>query len=162
MSYNQIMDQISIRQMELDDYEQVQSVDILTQRQYLGSKFDDMSQEEQESHLVSRKSEFQTNIDTGYCFVAEHGEKIVGFILAYETLPFAGTLNIRYVGINPIHQREGIGQLLYKELINKARENGIKKIQALINLDNPNSIKLHEKVEFKLVDRKEATLILDK
>lgn len=144
--------------MIIDDFKQVRDVDILTQQQYLGTKFDQMSEEEQNSHLVSRKSEFQINVDTGYCFVAEKDGKIVGFILAHELLPFRRYLYIRYICIHPDLQGVGIGSLLYNKLIDKAKQNGVKEIRSLINLDNSRSIKLHEKVGFILNDRKEAVL----
>ena len=154
---------IFIRSMTIKDYDQVHEMDTLTQKQYLGAKFDQMSEKEKDPHLVSRKSEFQINVNTGYCFIAEDENKnIVGFILAHETLPFHGTLYIRYIGIKPEVQRQGIGQLLYKKLIEKARETNIKKIVGLANNDNPNSIKLFEKVGFKLTDRKQAILELGK
>ncbi len=153
---------VLIRPMTISDYGQVYEVDILTQRQYLGQNFDQMSKEEQDAHLVSRKSEFQLNVDTAYCFVAEDSEKIVGFLLAHETLPFHGTLYIRYIGLCPEYQGKGIGLLLYEKLIEKAKQTGIKKIWALINTDNPKSIELHSKAGFKLSDRKEATLELNK
>jgi len=149
---------IIVRPMNIDDYEQVHMVDILTQKQYLGEKFDQMNEEEQDSHLVSRKSEFQINVDTGFCFVAENDKRIVGFILAHETLPFRGTLYIHYIGLDPKLQGKGIGLLLYKKLIEKAEQTDIKKVWGLINTDNPNSIKLHEKAGFKINDRKEAVL----
>lgn len=149
--------------MTVEDYEQVHNVDILTQRQYLGAIFDRMSEEEKDFHLVSRKSEFQINVDTGYCFVAEDEMKnIVGFVLAHETLPFHGTLYIRYIGVKPETQGRGIGQSLYEKLIEKAKETDIKKIIGSVNNDNPNSIKLFEKVGFKLNDRKRAVLELSK
>jgi len=154
---------ITIRPVTINDYEQVRDVDILTQRQYLGKKFDEMNEEEQNLHLVSRKSEFQINVDTGYCFVAEDEKKnIFGFVLAHETLPFRGTLFVHYIGVRPKVQGQGIGELLYKKLIEKAEQTGIKKITGLVNIDNPNSIKLFEKVGFKLSDRKEAVLELSK
>jgi ribosomal protein S18 acetylase RimI-like enzyme len=93
---------ISIRSMTIEDYEQVHDVDVMTQKQYLSAKFDQMGEEEKDSHLVSRKSEFQINVDTGYCFVAENEMRnIVGFVLAHETLPFHGALYIRYIGVKP-------------------------------------------------------------
>jgi L-amino acid N-acyltransferase YncA len=153
---------IIVRPMNIDDYEQVHMVDILTQKQYLGEKFDQMSEEEQDSHLVSRKSEFQTNVDTGFCFVAEGDKRIVGFVLAHETLPFYGTLYIHYIGLDPKLQGKGIGLLLYKKLIEKAEQTGIKKVWGLINTDNPSSIKLHKKAGFKINDRKEAVLKISK
>lgn len=149
--------------MTINDYEQVREVDILTQKQYLGAQFDRMSEEEKNSHLVSRKSEFQINVDTGYCFVAEDEIKnIVGFVLAHETLPFHGKLYIRYVGVKPGVQGQGIGKLLYRKLIGKAEQTRIREITGLVNTDNPNSIKLFEKVGFKLNDRKQAILKLSK
>jgi L-amino acid N-acyltransferase YncA len=154
---------ITIRSMTIDDYEQVRDVDMLTQKQYLGAQFDHMSEEEKNSHLVSRKSEFQINVDTGYCFVAEDEmKKIVGFVLAHETLPFHGKLYIRYVGVKPEVQGQGTGELLYRKLIGKAEQAGIREITGLVNTDNPNSIKLFEKVGFKLDDRKQAILELNK
>jgi len=153
---------VEIRSMIYTDYEQVHTVDILTQKQYLGDKFDRLNKDEQDSHLVSRKSEFDINIETGYCFVAHNDKKIIGFILAHETLPFHGTLYVRYIGIDPDFQGKGIGLLLYYKLIEKARQTGIKEVQALINTDNPWSIKLHEKTGFSLINRKEAVLQLRK
>ncbi len=151
---------ISVRPMTIDDYEAVHKVDILTQKQYLGKKYDELSAEEQDKHLVSRRSEFQINVDTDYCFVAENNDQIIGFLLSYETLPFHGTIYIHYIGLNPKYQGKEIGLLLYKKLIEKAKHNYIKKIRSFINLDNPKSIKLHEKAGFKLKDRKEAILEL--
>jgi len=149
--------------MNVEDYGQVHTVDILTQKQYLGANFDQMNEEEKNSHLVSRRSEFQINVDTGYCFVAENEMKnIVGFVLAHETLPFHGKLYIRYVGVNPEVQGHGIGLLLYRKLIEKAEKAGIREITGLVNTDNPNSIKLFEKVGFKLNERKQAILVISK
>jgi len=59
---------IIVRSITVDDYEQVRNVDVLTQKQYLGVKFNQMNEEEKNSHLVSRKPEFQINVDTGNCF----------------------------------------------------------------------------------------------
>ena len=102
---------ITIRLMTADDYSQVHQVDILTQKQYLGTKFDQMSEEE---------------------------------------------------GVSPKTQGKDIGLLLYQKLIKKAKQAGIKKIWSLINIDNPQSMKLHEKIGFKLNDRKEAILDMNK
>lgn len=151
---------ITTRRMKTSDYEAVRHIDILTQKQYLGQDFESMNQEEQEDHLVSRKSEFQINLTTGYCFVAEEDNKIIGFLLAYETLPFRGTVYVNYIGIHPENQGQGIGSLLYDALIDKTRQNGLKKIKALINIDNPKSIRLHQKTGFSLSDCKEAVLNL--
>jgi ribosomal protein S18 acetylase RimI-like enzyme len=151
---------ITVRQMTIDDYEQVREVDISTQKQYLGRKFDELSSEELEEHLVSRRSEFSFNVGTGCCFVAEDNNRIIGFILSYEIPSFIGTLYIRYIGIDPDYQNKGVGSLLYEKLVEKAKDKKIKRIWALIDVDNPRSIKLHEKIGFKMRDKKEAILDL--
>lgn len=151
---------IAIRLMKMSDYSQVNNVDVLTQQQYLGKTFNEMTPKEQETHLVSRKSGFALNVATGYCFVAETNEEIVGFILAYETLPFHGTISIRYIGVNPKYQGKGIGLLLIKKIIEKAKENNIGVIRSLINTDNQPSIKLHKNAGFAIRLREEAVLEL--
>ncbi len=151
---------IKIREMTNEDYPAVYSVDVSAQKQYLDEDFENMSEDERESHLISRKSEFSINVSTGFCFVAEIDDKIVGFIFSYETLPFKGTLFLSYICINPDYQNKGIGPLLYEGLIEKAKRMNIKKIKGLINVDNPKSIRFHEKIGFKLSDRKEAVLNL--
>lgn len=152
------MAKIIIRKLKLSDYSGVRQVDELTQCQYLGEKWEKFSLNEKERHLVSRKKEFEINVKTGYSLVATMNKKIVGFLLAHETLPFRGTLYIHHIAIEPNFQGKGVGVLLYKQLIKLAKLSKIKNITALINTDNPKSIKLHKKLGFKLQDRKEAIL----
>ncbi|MEM7134483.1 MAG: GNAT family N-acetyltransferase [Chloroflexota bacterium] len=159
------MVEIKVRPLRLDDHVGVSAVDEATQKQYLGNAWDILSDLEKDAHLTSRGSEFAMNIATGYGYVAVNvaefaDEHILGFVLAYEALPFRDHVYIRYIAIHPEYQARGIGGLLYKAVIEKAEQNGISKIATLINLDNPESMKLHEKVGFKLITRKEAILPL--
>ena len=156
------MNNIIIRQLKKQDYKAVRDIDIITQKKYLGSQWDKLSNSERNKHLVSRNTEFDINVRSGYSYVALIHREIIGFIFAYETYPFIKNIYIRYIGINTTYQGRGIGLLLYAELIKKARKNKIKKITALVNLDNPNSIKLHEKAGFILRDRKQADFCLQK
>lgn len=149
-----------IRKLQMKDYNQVRKVDIQTQVQYLGNKFKGRSRKEQEKHLVSRKKEFALNVRSKYSFVASLNNQIIGFILAHENRPFLDSLYIRYVGILPQYQGQGIGLALYRALIEAARKNKLETITALINLDNPPSMKLHKKAGFNLKTRKEAVLKL--
>jgi L-amino acid N-acyltransferase YncA len=155
------MKTIYIREMGANDYIGVRSVDELTQKQYRGAAWDNLSEAEKDIHLKSRRSEFDLNLNTGYCFVGVADEEVVGFILAHETLPFRGGIYIRHIAVHPDYQSIGIGSKLYQALIGKAKATGIQKITALINLDNPNSIRLHEKMNFELIDRKQAFLKFD-
>jgi L-amino acid N-acyltransferase YncA len=153
------MKTVHIREMRANDYVGVRIVDELTQKQYHGAAWNNLSEVEKDIYLKSRRSEFDLNLDTGYCFVGVT-EEVVGFILAHETLPFRGVIYIRHIAIHPNYQGTGIGSKLYQALIDKAKATGIQKITALINLDNPNSIRLHEKMNFELIDRKQAFLKL--
>lgn len=146
--------------MRQEDYQGVRAIDELTQRQYLGSRWNRLSESEKESHLKSRLSEFKINLDTGYSFIAVVNKKIIGFVFAHETLPFCGKLYIRHIAVHPDYQGQGIGFFLYRKLIEKAKRTQITEVAALINTDNPQSIKLHEKAGFALKDRKEAILRL--
>ena len=152
------MNKIIIRRLKLADYSGVRQVDELTQYQYLGEKWKKFSLREKEKHLVSRRKEFGINVKTGYSLVATMDGKTIGFLFAYKTLPFHGALYIHHLAIEPNFQGKGVGALLYKELIRLAKPTKIKRIVALINLDNPKSMRLHEKLGFKLQDRKEAIL----
>jgi L-amino acid N-acyltransferase YncA len=154
------MDGTIIRELAQQDFAGVRYVDELTQRQYAGATWDQLTDEEREEHLVSRRSDFDINLETGYCFVATSADLIIGFLFAFEVLPFGGTIYINYIGVAPEYQGHGIGLLLYSRLIDKAKRNGIKAITSLINLDNAYSMKLHQKAGFVLQDRKEARLAL--
>jgi len=109
-------------------------------------------------HLISKKPEFYLYIKIGYSFVAKMDGEIVGMLLVSKHSCYSKRLFVDYIAINPVYQGKGVGLLLYKALINKAKKSEIAVIKALISLDNPNSIKLHEKVGFHLKDRKEAVL----
>lgn len=136
---------ITIRPLTSKDYEQVKNIDTLTQKQYLGENL-----EVNEEKLISKKSEFKINVNTGFSLVANKNGAIVGFLFAHETLPFPGTLHIRHIAIMPECQGQGIGGKLYEKLIEIAKRKNIQKIESYINDDNPNSQKLHKKVGFKL------------
>ena len=136
-------------------------MDELTQQQYLGETWTKLEETEKEKHLKSRFNEFQTNINTGYSFIAESNGIIVGFIFAFENLPYGDELIIRHITVHPKFQRRGIGTKLYLALIAKAREETKTLIDSWINIDNPKSIILHEKMGFNVNDWKRATLDLE-
>jgi len=130
------MGKVEIREMQQNDYAGVRTVDELTQKQYHGIDWDRLSKEEKELCLKSRASEFELNVKTGYCYVAIREGKIVGFVLAQETLPFCGTIYIRHIAIDPDYQGSGIGPQLYEAVIKRAKETGMKRITSLINPAN--------------------------
>ena len=144
--------------MESTDYSGVMDVDILTQKQYLGEKWNNLTKQERKECLVARKPYYNEYLREAYSFVAKLDNQIIGFLLAKKVGPYTNKLYIEYVAINPQYQGMGMGLTLYESLIKKARETGISVIETVINIDNPNSIKLHEKAGFTLQDRKVAVL----
>lgn len=151
------MTNILVRPITIADYKTVNEIDVLTQIQYLGKeKWDKLSLEKKETHLVVRQPDYDGFVKSGYSLLAESKGKIFGFILAFETVPVYKELYCKYIAIDPSYQGQGIGVLLYKNLIEIASKNNIKKVWSIINPDNPNSIKAHLKSGFKLNDRKET------
>lgn len=150
------MQQTKIKFIQQEDYKGVHEVDEFTQIQYLGKKWKNLSSKKKTECLVSRKEDFKAYVDSGFSLVAYIQNNIVGFLFAYENTPFKDSIYVSHIAIYPEFQGQGIGQLLYKKLISIAKQKKIKKIEALINTDNPNSMSLHKKMGFMLKDRKEA------
>ncbi|MCR4284511.1 MAG: GNAT family N-acetyltransferase [archaeon] len=153
-----IMDKVIIRDLRFKDFEGVREIDNLTQRIYLGKKWDSFSVLKKEKYLVSRKSEFKMNCKTKYSLVALIKNKLVGFIFAYETLPFKDKIYVRHLAVHPDFQKQMIGKKLYEAFIKNVRLSSKKEIEAGINPDNLPSISLHEKMGFNVIDWKKATL----
>ena len=154
------MGDLIIRKVRFKDMNGVRNVDVLTQRMYLGKAWDTLSEEQQEQHLKTRKSEFIINCNAGYSFVAiQHGE-IVGFVLAHENLPFGNEVVIRHIAVHPDYQKQGIGKRLFQALIDKTKEHKKTTIRSSINPDNNSSMQLHRSVGFRVTNWKKAILIL--
>lgn len=151
-----MIDQI-IRPITSNDYGAIREIDIETQIQYLGQeKWEQMTEEKKEANLVIQENNFEDFVKNGFCFSAESDGKIIGFILAYETVPVYEEVFCQYIAISPASQGKGVGGLLFEKLIETARERKMKKVWSLINPDNPNSMMSHQKAGFELKDRKEA------
>ncbi len=158
--YNRFMQQIRVKLIQQEDYKGVHEVDELTQIQYLGKKWKNLSSKKKTECLVSRKEDFKAYVDSGLSLVAYVENNIVGFLFAYENSPFKDSIYVNHIAIDPEFQGQGIGQLLYEKLISIAKQKKVEKIEALINTDNPNSMKLHKKMGFMLKDRKEAIFLM--
>ncbi|HWS48811.1 MAG TPA: GNAT family N-acetyltransferase [Candidatus Methanoperedens sp.] len=156
------MHNYTIRLLTSVDYPSIKNIDEQTQIQYLGQdKWGQLSPSKKKTHLVSRQPNYNGFVKSGYSFLIEDATEILGFIFAYETIPMYGEVYCEYIAIKPSFQGQGLGRQLYKKLLEVAKKNKIKRVWSLINLDNPNSIKAHEKVGFKLSDRKEAVFKVD-
>ena len=148
----------TVRALSPEDFEGVQLVDVSTQRVYHGENWDTNSMEEREAYLKSRASEFQINLETGFSFVAELEGCVVGFLFAYENLPYGDELVVRHIAVDPEYQGHGVGKKLLTALTEKAASENKKAIRSWINIDNPKSMRLHESCGFEVTDWKRAYL----
>ncbi|KAL0479742.1 hypothetical protein AKO1_007534 [Acrasis kona] len=58
--------------------------------------------------------------------------------------------------VNSEHQQHGVGAVLVKQLVNVARQEGIKKLVANVGADNPGMVRLCEKLNFVSTKRKDG------
>lgn len=109
------------------------------------------------------------------CLVAVESDEITGSITAYDgsklnqlRKPFlnyikekynyikipedeteAGELYIDTVSVSANHQRKGIGQKLIEAMIEKAKNDGFKKVGLLVDVENLSAKKLYQKIGFR-------------
>jgi len=150
-----------VRGLVPDDFEGVRLVDVSTQRVYHGENWDRYSVEEREAYLKSRACEFQVNCETGFSFVAELVGRVVGFLFAYENLPYGDELVIRHIAVEPEYQGQGVGKMLLTALIEKAASENKRAIRSWITNDNLKSMRLHESGGFEVTDWKRAYLKIE-
>ena len=88
---------------------------------------------------------------TNSFMVLDNGEKVVGFGLLKNYLPFENFSKTAYITyfIAPEHTRCGLGSLLINELTNYANDYSINNFIAVIASDNIQSINFHIKQGFQ-------------
>lgn len=155
------MQNVFVRLMKPEDLEQVYRIDVLTQKEYLGSAWELMEKDEQNTHLVSKSLTFSAIVSLGLSQVAtEKNGTIMGFILAYSDNSIEDTVIVKYIAVDTAYRRCGVGDALYGGLIQTAKKLAKKQILAYINTDNPKSISLHRKIGFLIKPRIEAVLTI--
>ncbi len=147
-----------IRDFEAGDYPAVRAIDEAEQETYRGPLWDAGTPQQRERFLMTIPEHVAVYAASPYCLIAEGENAIVGFLFALPLLP--DVLTVDAVAVVPEMRRQGVGRRLYAELLTRARQQGVRRIQALISLDNLGSMALHESAGFTLRDRKEAVLEL--
>lgn len=147
-----------VRPFGAKDYPAVLDLDVAEQEAYRGGLWDAAGDAERESFLMTSPRHSELYARSDYCFVAEDDGSIIGFLFALPLLP--DVLVVGGVGVAHAIRRQGVGKAMYEALVGRARQRGIRCIQALISLDNEASMALHESAGFALRDRKEAVLEL--
>jgi L-amino acid N-acyltransferase YncA len=149
---------ILVRRFATTDYDAVLTLDVAEQGAYRGILWDSATEREREAFLMTSPRNRTAYAESDYCFVAVDAAAIVGFLFALRLLP--DVLVVDAVGVAQAMRRKGVGRQIYAVLLEQARKRGIHRIQALISLDNPASIGLHQSAGFTLRDRKDAVLEL--
>lgn len=124
------MNEIQISKMTLDDFAEIRDVII--------SDFDDF--------WNTNTLEQELKMDNSYYLIAKLDDEIVGFVGMKCVLDEADIMNI----VTKKNKRNlGIGYSLLTELINVAKEKGIKILTLEVNESNNSAIHLYKKIGFK-------------
>lgn len=116
--------------------------------------------EMQDKRKVS-SSRFNFYLNTRSSFVAEKNCEVVGYV-ATQTISYMRGFNkvlwIEYIVTKKEHRQQGIATALIRKLKDYAKRQRIDLIYATINPDNAASLKLHQKLGFRVKDWKTASL----
>jgi len=88
------------------------------------------------------------DLDADTSRVAEHGESIIGFVLARRWQ----TRSIGYLAllaVHPDHQRHGVGTALLRTAFTRFAAAGLREAQLAVATDNPRALRLYEQLGLK-------------
>jgi ribosomal protein S18 acetylase RimI-like enzyme len=76
-----------------------------------------------------------------HAMVAEHGGRVVGFLLGFITGPIG---YVHLVGIHPDYRRRHVGSRLYQGFESACVAAGCERLKAITTLGNEGSVRFHE------------------
>ena len=138
-----VLDRLSIRPMVERDLEAVAEID----EKVLGEKRFD---------YWRRKINFHKEQSEVGGLVAEVEGQIVGFILgeisgqAFRVPYTIGWIDT--IGIDPVHQREGVASALLNEVIKNFRQMGVERVYTLVNWSSWDLLQFYKKAGFSRGD----------
>jgi len=83
--------------------------------------------------------------------VAEQNHKIIGFLIGIKLK--INKAKILMISVEPIYQRQKIGEKLLNEFIKITIKEKIKTIELEVRIDNKKAIKFYEKNGFKIIEK---------
>jgi len=86
-----------------------------------------------------------------YFLVAEEEGRVLGYISGIVRLGKIG--HIISIAVDPDHRGKGIGERLVKALLEKFKENGMKKVRLEVRISNIAAINLYKKLGFTIEKR---------
>ncbi|UUV17826.1 GNAT family N-acetyltransferase [Fusobacteria bacterium ZRK30] len=108
------------------------------------------------------RSIIKRNLQDSFMYVAEEGDKLVGFLTGER-----GSANrIKHttyivIGILGGHRGKGIGRKLFEELEKWSKENNIKRLELTVMIHNEKAVNLYKKMGFKIEGVKEYSILVD-
>lgn len=90
------------------------------------------------------------------CFVAEEGERIVGFVLGWISQVDDAIAYIHNICVIPDMRKKRIATRLYDTFIQAVRELGCNKVLLIISPKNRNSLTFHQALGFKISEEGEG------
>jgi ribosomal protein S18 acetylase RimI-like enzyme len=107
----------------------------------------------------------QDNPTTFISLTAEVEGQVAGFVSCYMLEgEFGGTQPIAVldaIGVDREYQRRGVGQQLFKQLIDVVRKLGGRELQSVVEWDQPDLLRFFSDAGFKLADRQVLELATD-
>ena len=89
-----------------------------------------------------------------YTYLAFIGDTIVGFYIYNTSNP--GIAWLELIGVRKDFRNRGIGEILFKSLLENVAKKGIKRIELAVKKDNFPAIKLYEKCGCSILPREGA------
>ena len=83
--------------------------------------------------------------------VAEMDGTIVGFLAAFQSQTDPAQVYCHFIGVDPDHRREGIGEQLYMRLFADAAGHGCREVLAVTSPVNRASVAFHRRVGFDVL-----------
>lgn len=86
-----------------------------------------------------------------WTFVALHDAAIVGFLAGFQSQTDPRQVYCHFIGVDPSHRREGIGEQLYTRLFADATGHGCHEVLAVTSPLNRASVDFHRRMGFEFL-----------
>ncbi len=132
------MDKVQIRKLHKEDAHEISRIYTAITRNAMDSDF-------------KRVIEEHARRDDGACFVAEHKDKVVGFMISYIlTAGFGMTKSawIATLGVDPNFMGMGIGASLAEEIFNYYKTQGIENVYTSVRWDSTDLLSFFKTLGF--------------
>lgn len=90
-------------------------------------------------------------------FVAEEGERIVGFLIGFLSQAQVEEAYIHFAGVHPACRRQGVGRALYERFFEAAEQEGRMIVRCVTSPVNKGSIAFHTGIGFEIEQRAGVT-----